>query len=511
MNINNELSALGLKPTKKVYRNLIAPELVEMAVRSEEGYLADNGALVVRTGKRTGRSPGDRFIVKDETTVGTVDWNNINIPVSEELFDKLYKQAVDYISSKDIFVFDGFSGTDTDHRLPLRVVTTHAWHSLFAHTLFVRPKPDELAKHVPSFHIINAYGLEIKPNEVFVAVNFKKKVILVIGTGYGGEMKKGMFAVMNYLLPERGVFPMHCSANVGKGGDVALFFGLSGTGKTTLSADQERRLIGDDEHGWSDKGVFNFEGGCYAKVIRLSSLAEPQIYNAIRFGSILENVITREDRSIDYDSDKITENTRATYPVEYIPNCVTSGIGGHPKNIFFLTCDAFGVLPPIAKLTPSLAMYHFISGYTAKVAGTEVGITEPKATFSACFGAPFLPHHPGRYATMLGEQLKKYGPNCWLVNTGWSGGAYGIGRRMKISLTRSLLTAALDGKLDKVNFLPDPIFKVLVPSDLTPKDTWKDASAYNAQATKLAGLFIENFKKYRQGVSPEVIAAGPSL
>lgn len=512
--MGSTLEQLGFKPKGNVHHNLSVPKLMELALLRGEGHLASNGALVVRTGERTGRSPFDRFIVKEGATSGSIDWNTINQPASEELFDRLYKLAVDYMSGRDIFVFDGFVGADQRYRLPLRVVTTMAWHSLFAHTLFIRPKEGESV--TPEFHVINAFGLEIDP-KVFVAINLKKRIILVIGTGYGGEMKKGVFSVMNYLLPEKGVLPMHCSANVGKDGDTALFFGLSGTGKTTLSADPRRRLIGDDEHGWSDNGIFNFEGGCYAKAIRLSLKSEPQIFNAIRSGSILENVVTRENQSIDYDSSEITENTRATYPVEYIPNCVTEGVGGHPRNIFFLACDAFGVLPPISKLTPAQAMYHFISGYTAKVAGTEVGIVEPKAAFSTCFGAPFLPRHPGVYASMLGERLKRHNTNCWLVNTGWSGGAYGTGQRMSIEITRSLLIAVLEGGLEKEKFESDPVFNLQVPrhcdgvpSDvLTPQNTWKDKAAYDRQAVRLAELFRENFKKYQEGVSDEVLKGGP--
>jgi phosphoenolpyruvate carboxykinase (ATP) len=355
-------------------------------------------------------------------------------------------------------------------------------------------------------------------SETFVGVSLEKRIILVVGSGYCGEIKKSIFTVMNYLLPERNVFPMHCSANVGEGGDTALFFGLSGTGKTTLSADPRRRLIGDDEHGWTDKGIFNFEGGCYAKVIRLSEEAEPQIYNAIRFGSVMENVITDEvTGAIDYDDDSITENTRATYPVEFIPNCVIPGVGGHPKNVIFLTCDAFGVLPPIAKLTPEMAMYHFISGYTAKLAGTEVGIDEPEATFSTCFGAPFMPRHPSVYAKFLGERLQKHDAQCWLVNSGWSGGPHGEGDRMKIQITRALLDAVFAGQLNDVEFAPDPIFKVLVPKEcpgvpsevLTPKNTWKDGAAYDQKASELAQKFQENFKKFADGVDEKVIAAGP--
>ncbi|MFH1654343.1 MAG: phosphoenolpyruvate carboxykinase (ATP) [Pseudomonadota bacterium] len=523
MNEHHILDALNIVPKKQLFQNLSVKELIDIALKKDEGTLAGNGALVVRTGERTGRSPFDRFIVEDEETKKNVDWNLVNRPVSEELFDKIYQLATEFISSNDIFVFDGFAGNDERYRLPIRVVTTKAWHSLFATTLFVRPKKEELDGHEAGFTVVNAFGLDLNKDELglkskaFIAVNFKKKIILVTGSSYGGEMKKGIFAVMNYLLPPKNVFPMHCSANIGEALDTALFFGLSGTGKTTLSADPLRKLIGDDEHGWTDFGIFNFEGGCYAKAINLSQEAEPQIFDAIRSGSILENVILKDDGSVDYDSDKITANTRATYPLDHIPNAVVSGMGDHPKNIFFLTCDAFGVLPPISKLNPNQAMYHFISGYTAKVAGTEVGITEPSATFSACFGAPFLPRHPGIYAKLLGEKMQKHKTNVWLLNTGWSKGAFGVGKRMKIAITRALISAALSGKIDNVEYSTDPNFNVLIPEScegvasemLVPKNTWADKSAYDVTAKKLSTLFKENFKKFEDGVSKEIILAGP--
>jgi len=510
----------------KVSRNLTVEELVEIAVGRGEGTLAANGALVTRTGERTGRSPNDRYLVEDGWSKGRVAWGKVNKPVSVETFERLLERATDYLCERDRFVFDGFVGADAKYRMPLRVIAEKAWHALFATTLFIRPTAEELAGMKPEFTVIDAMDLRIDPKEygirsgTFVSISFEKKIILIIGSGYGGEIKKSIFSVMNGLLPDKGVFPMHCSANVGAGGDVALFFGLSGTGKTTLSADPSRRLIGDDEHGWSNHGVFNFEGGCYAKVIRLSKEAEPQIYNAIKFGSLIENVIIdSESLEPDYDDDAITENTRATYPVEHIPGCVIPGIGAHPRNIIFLTCDAFGVLPPIAKLTPAMAMYHFLSGYTAKLAGTEVGIDEPEATFSTCFGAPFMPLAPTVYAKLLGERMARHETSCWLVNSGWSGGPYGEGKRMSIAITRALLAAALDGKLGGVGYDRDPIFNVLVPDScpgvpsevLVPRNTWKDKEAYDAKAGQLARLFAKNFEQYADQAGSDVVEAGPRL
>lgn len=510
----------------RLFGNLPPAKLVELSIERGEGTLAANGALVVRTGERTGRSPNDRFVVRGKWAEKNVWWGPVNKPVSTEIFDKLLERVTDYLKDRERFVFQGFVGADPKYRLPVRVISEKAWHALFATTLFVRPTKDELSKIKPEFTVIDATGMEIDPVEfgirsgTFVGISFEKKIILAIGTGYGGEIKKGVFSIMNGLLPGREVFPMHCSANVGANGDTALFFGLSGTGKTTLSADPLRRLIGDDEHGWSNSGIFNFEGGCYAKVIRLSEEAEPQIFNAIKFGSILENVIVDpETRKIDYNADTITENTRATYPVEYIPNCIIPGVGSHPKHVFFLTCDAFGVLPPIARLTPEMAMYHFLSGYTAKLAGTEVGVTEPQATFSACFGAPFLPLHPTTYAKLLGEKLSRHNTNCWLVNSGWSGGPYGEGSRMKISVTRALLAAALAGSLEKCSFAPDPVFNILVPNNcpgvpaeaLVPKNTWRDKSSYDIKATELAKRFHDNFEQYAEYAGSKIVAAGPRI
>lgn len=518
---------LKIRTSGKVYRNLPIPELVERAINRQEGRLAANGALLIdrNNGTRFGRSPNDRFIVK---TAGTDDvwWGDINKPISEENWNKVFAAARDYLQNKDIFVFDGFAGADTNHRLQVRVVAEKAWHALFAATLFIRPGKKDKIDNNPQFTVLNVcdfYPQNWKEmglnSDVFILVNFKENIILIGGSHYGGEIKKGIFSVMNYLLPKKGIFPMHCSANINHQNETALFFGLSGTGKTTLSADPERRLIGDDEHGWTDNGVFNFEGGCYAKCIKLSREAEPQIFDAIRFGSILENVVVDENRIPDYDSDKITENSRATYPTSHIDNCVQEGTGTHPRNIFFLAADAFGVLPPIARLTPEQAMYHFLSGYTAKLAGTEAGITEPTATFSACFGAPFMVHHPFTYAKMLGENMTKHNTRIWLVNTGWSGGAYGVGSRMKIKYTRALLKAALDGSLNQVKFKKDPIFGVDIPDScpgvpeeiLTPINTWQDKAAFRKTAADLANRFAKNFAKFEAQVDPEVKNAGPCM
>jgi phosphoenolpyruvate carboxykinase (ATP) len=516
----------GIRTSGKVYSNLSSPALVEHALRREEGFLASNGALVVRTGSRTGRSPNDKFTVEDSTTKEKVWWGKVNRPVSAETFDRLVDRAKKHLSDRDLFLFDGFVGADPATRIGVRVIAEKAWHALFARTLFRRPTAEELSRHQADYTVIGACEGLADPekdgvsSEVFVGIDFSRKIILILGSHYAGEIKKALFTVMNFLLPQRGIFPMHCSANVGKNGETALFFGLSGTGKTTLSADPARRLIGDDEHGWSDTGVFNFEGGCYAKCIHLSQEAEPQIYNAIRFGSVLENVVVdTETRAIDYDDGSVTENTRATYPVDYIDNCVLEGVGGHPRTIMLLTCDAFGVLPPIAKLTPDLAMFHFLSGYTAKLAGTEAGIDEPQATFSTCFGAPFLPLHPTTYAGMLGEKMKKHDTRVYLVNTGWSGGSFGVGKRMSIKLTRALVTAALDGVLEKQAFKEDPVFKVLVPEScpdvdsqvLVPRNTWKDKKAYDEKAKHLAGLFVKNFEQYRSEASEDVVAAAPKV
>ncbi|AOQ24854.1 Phosphoenolpyruvate carboxykinase [Moorella thermoacetica] len=517
------LEGLGLINPGNIYRNLPVARLVEMALARGEGVLASNGALSVRTGKYTGRSPNDRFMVDTPSVHDTISWGAVNQPLEEARFEALFRRLAAYLQGRDLFIFDGFVGADPAYRMPIRVVNQYAWQNLFVHQLFVRPSAAELEAHEPQFTVICAPGFQATPevdgtlSEAFVVLNFDRRLIIIGGTSYAGEMKKSIFTVMNYLLPERGVCPMHCSANMGPAGDTALFFGLSGTGKTTLSADPERRLIGDDEHGWSDHGIFNFEGGCYAKCIKLSAEHEPQIWNAIRFGSVLENVAVDPDsRAIDYDCDALTENTRAAYPVDFIPNAVIPGIGGHPRTVVFLTADAFGVMPPIAKLTREQAMYHFLSGYTSKLAGTERGITDPQATFSTCFGAPFLPRSPRVYADLLGERIAKHGASVYLVNTGWTGGPSGIGRRMSLPYTRAMVRAAIKGELEGVEFVPDPVFGILVPTScpgvpaevLNPRHTWQDKEKYDAMARKLAGLFAENFTKFRD-VPEEIRAAGP--
>jgi phosphoenolpyruvate carboxykinase (ATP) len=514
------LDNLGLKNVGQVYWNLSIPELVEQATERKEGVLASNGALCVTTGKYTGRSPNDKFIVDETSIHDEVDWNKINVPITSENFNRLYERMLAYIQGRDLYVFDGYVGADPNYRLSVRVINELASQNLFIHQMCLRPTPEELENHTPDFTVIALPGLQGDPtmdginSEAFIVLSFDKRLVLIGGSKYSGEMKKSIFSYMNYLMTKRDVLPMHCSANIDDDGNTALFFGLSGTGKTTLSADPTRHLIGDDEHGWSDHGTFNFEGGCYAKTIRLSKENEPQIWDAIRFGAILENVILDERTRVpDYDNGSLTENTRVAYPVEYIPNCVIPGIGGHPKTVIFLTADAFGVLPPISKLTHRQAIYHFMSGYTSKVAGTERGITEPQATFSACFGQPFLPLPAAVYGQMLYDKLDKYNAQVYLVNTGWTGGPYGVGLRMKLPLTRAMISAALNGSLDSVAFKPHPIFKVLVPetvpgienSDiLDPQKTWSDPAAYEEKAKALAKRFVENFKQFK-GVAPEVI------
>ncbi len=520
------LAPTGLSTKGNVLANAPTARLVEEALARKEGFLASNGAMVVRTGARTGRSPKDKFIVEEPATKDSIWWGAVNAPFPRDSFEPLLARVREHLATRDLFTFDGFAGADTSLRLPVRVIAEKAWHALFARTLFIRPTAAELATFAPGFTIINACEMSADPrrdcthSDAFVIVSLEKKLVIIGGTHYAGEMKKSIFTILNYTLPERGVFPMHCSANIGASGDTALFFGLSGTGKTTLSADPARRLIGDDEHGWSDTGVFNFEGGCYAKCIKLSREAEPQIYNAIRFGSVLENVVVdANSREIDYDDGSLTENTRATYPVDYIDNCVIPGVGGHPKTILFLTCDAFGVLPPISRLSTDQAKFHFISGYTAKVAGTEAGVTEPTATFSTCFGAPFLPRHPAEYAKLLGEKLAKHGSRVFLVNTGWSGGGHGVGKRMSIKLTRSLVSAALSGALDNVEMAQHPVFGVSIPKSapgvpegvLDPRATWSDKAAYDGKANHLAKLFVENFEKYKSGAEASVAAAAPKV
>ena len=521
------LDVLGIKNINNVYWNLTTPALYEQIIRRREGVLAHQGPIMVRTGAFTGRSPNDKFIVKEPTTEDAISWGKVNRPFSVENFDRLYHRVLAYLQGNDVFVQDCYAGADEIFRIPIRVITEYAWHNQFARNMFLRIRDLETYKTFkPEFTIIDLPKFHAFPeldgtnSEAFVLVNFERKLILIGGTSYAGEIKKSVFTILNYLLPHQKVMSMHCSANQGQDGDVALFFGLSGTGKTTLSADPDRALIGDDEHGWSDNGVFNFEGGCYAKVIRLSKEAEPDIYETTRkFGTILENVVfDTHFRTVDLDDDTFTENTRAAYPITHIKNIVPDGRGGHPKNIVFLAADAFGVLPPISKLTPEQTMYHFLSGYTAKVAGTERGLgSEPQATFSACFGAPFMPLHPGVYARILGEKIKKHNVNCWLVNTGWVGGPYGTGKRISIKHTRALLTAAISGNLDKVEYREDPVFGLYVPvavanvptDVLNPRNTWKNKSDYDTKAADLAARFKQNFKEYESHVSPDVIAAGP--
>jgi phosphoenolpyruvate carboxykinase (ATP) len=525
--VHAQLAAAGIA-AGAIHRNLPAPELTARALARKEGILAANGALVVTTGERTGRSPADRYIVA-EPEAADVAWGGPNQACSPEYFERQVKRASEYLRAREVYIFDGFSGAEPAYRLPIRVVADATWHALFAHTLFVGPQPIELEGFAPGFTVVDCGALpaeaatgDCAPGDpaspVFIGISFSRRLVLIIGTMYAGEIKKALFTVMNYLLPERDVLPMHCSATAGREGDVALYFGLSGTGKTTLSADPSRRLIGDDEHGWSDHGVFNFEGGCYAKVIHLSARAEPQIFAAIRFGSVLENVVVDPvTRAIDWDDGSITENTRATYPVDHIPGAVGSGMAGTPRTVFFLTCDSYGVLPPIARLTPEMAAYHFLSGFTARLAGTEDGVDDPEPTFSPCFGAPFMPRDPVVYATMLAERLQSAPTHCWLVNTGWSGGPYGVGKRMRISVTRNLLKAALTGAFEHVELRPHPVFGVLVPTHcpgvplklLDSRSTWADPSAYDASATALAGHFVENFGSFAGRVSSDIAAAGP--
>lgn len=504
----------------KVYRNLTVPELVEAALARHEGVLSSTGALRVATGKYTGRSPNDKFVVDSSGVHTDIAWTN-NRPMAVETFDRLYSRMLGYAQNREVFVFDGQAGTGPN-QLNVRFVNEFAWQSLFVHQLFIRPEnPNGLQ---PGFQVICMPGFKAAPeidgtnSEAFIVLNFERRMVLIGGTHYAGEMKKSIFSVMNYLLPHKDVLSMHCSANVGEKGDTALFFGLSGTGKTTLSADPKRRLIGDDEHGWDDTGIFNIEGGCYAKCIKLSREIEPQIWEAIKFGAVLENVaLDPATRVADYDNNEITENTRVAYPVDYISGAVVPGVGGHPKTVVFLTADAFGVLPPVAKLSGEQAMYHFLSGYTSKLAGTERGITEPQATFSTCFGAPFLPLSPLVYAELLGERLKRHNTNVFLINTGWSGGPYGVGKRISLPYTRAIVTAAIEGQLDGVKYELDPIFNVFVPVEcpgvpaqvLRPRDTWQDKAGYERTARDLARRFIENFTKFGGDVPEAIASAGP--
>jgi phosphoenolpyruvate carboxykinase (ATP) len=520
------LEKQGLAPSGSVHWNLTPPELVQAAARRDEGRIADMGSFVAITSPHTGRSPNDKFVVREPDSEQDVWWGKVNRAFPADKFDLLLADVRQHLNGQpELFVQDLYAGADTKYRLPVRFVTPNAWHALFVRNMFIRPEPSDLPTFDPRFSVIHAPEFQATPerhgtrSSTFIILSFAKRVILIGGTRYAGEMKKSIFTVMNYLMPKSGVLSMHCSANIGAAGDTALFFGLSGTGKTTLSADPERSLIGDDEHGWSEDGVFNFEGGCYAKVINLSPEGEPDIYRTTQmFGTILENVVLDEHtRRVKFEDQSITENTRASYPLHYIPNHVPSGRGGHPKNVIFLTADAFGVLPPIARLTPEQAMYYFLSGYTAKVAGTERGVTEPQATFSACFGAVFLVWHPFKYASMLGALLRKHGSRVWLVNTGWTGGAYGTGSRMKLAHTRAMISAALAGELDGVPTRTDPVFDLAVPVEIpevpkeimTPRDTWSDRSAYDTQAVKLAQMFVENFEQFAEHVTEEIRTAGP--
>ncbi len=520
------LERLGLHNVSRVHWNYSVAELYEEAIRRYEGMLTVGGPLVVNTGDHTGRSVNDKFIVREASSEADIWWGDVNRPISQEAFAGLRLRLLAYLQGRELFALDSWAGSDPKLRLPVRVVTETAWHSLFARNMFIRPSTEELADFTPEFTIIHAPNFHAVPevdstnSHVFIVVNFDARLVLIGGTSYAGEIKKSVFTVLNYLLPPRDVLPMHASVNVGRDGHAALFFGLSGTGKTTLSADPERTLIGDDEHGWGEHGVFNFEGGCYAKVINLSAEAEPEIHATTQmYGTVLENVVVDSDlRVLDLDDASLTENTRASYPLSFIPNVAESGIAGHPKDIVMLTADAFGVLPPIAQLTPEQAMYHFLSGYTAKVAGTEKGLgNEPSATFSTCFGAPFMPRHPSVYAKMLGERISRHGSNCWLVNTGWTSGAYGVGHRMPIAYTRALLKAALDGVLAETPTRRDENFGFTVPEHcpqvpdalMRPRETWSDSAAYDETAKKLVGRFQENFAQFEAYVDADVKAAAP--
>ncbi len=527
-NPNASVADLGLKNVATAYWNLSPAELVEDTILQGMGELTNTGALAIDTGEFTGRSPKDKFTVLDAETENTVMWGDINIKFDPAKFDQIYTRMQAYLTNREVYVRDAYACADQRYRLNVRVVTEYPWQNLFANNLFLRPTNKEIETIQPDWVIVNAPGFMADPaidgtrQHNFAMINFTKKMILIGGTGYTGEIKKGIFTVLNYILPQhKGVLSMHCSANIGEKGDTALFFGLSGTGKTTLSADPNRGLIGDDEHGWSDDSVFNFEGGCYAKCVNLSAEKEPQIFKAIRFGSLLENIeFVPGTTSPDYDNVSKTENTRVAYPIDFIDNAVEPSVATPPKNIFFLTCDAFGVLPPISRLSNEQAMYHFISGYTAKVAGTEMGITEPTTTFSACFGKAFLPLHPAKYAELLGKKLKD-NPDIkvWLVNTGWSGGAFGVGLRMKLSYTRAMISAALNGEFDKVKFEEMPIFRLQIPTTCTnvpddilnPRKTWKDTAAFDQTASDLATKFVKNFTQYAEGCSAEILSAAPSV
>ncbi len=520
------LDAQGIATGAGIFWNLTTAPLVEHAIRRGEGLLAKEGPLVVRTGHHTGRAAKDRFIVRDSTSEHQVWWGKSNKPMDPEAFDRLYEDFMVALADKDmLFAADLYGGSQLEHRVKVRVINELAWHNLFIRTLLVRPETEELADFVPEFTMIDLPSFRADPErhgcrtETVIAVNLEKKLVLIGGSAYAGEMKKSVFGLLNFILPPEGIMPMHCSANIGPKGDTAIFFGLSGTGKTTLSADPNRTLIGDDEHGWSDTAVFNFEGGCYAKMIRLSAEAEPEIYATTkRFGTVLENVVMDPiTRELDLDDNSLAENSRGAYPIDFIPNSSAENMGPLPKNVVMLTADAFGVLPPIAKLTPDQAMYHFLSGYTAKIAGTEIGVTEPEATFSTCFGAPFMPRHPSVYGNLLKQRIARGGVDCWLVNTGWTGGKYGVGKRMPIKATRTLLNAALDGSLKSATFRKDPNFGFEVPvavpgvdqSILDPRGTWADPAEYDRMAAKLVDLFVENFAQFADQVDEGVRQAAP--
>ncbi|MDY6993948.1 MAG: phosphoenolpyruvate carboxykinase (ATP) [Pseudomonadota bacterium] len=515
----------GLSNLNDIYWNLNTPALYEQIIKRGEGILSHLGPVVVRTGHHTGRSANDKFIAKEATTEQQISWGKINRPIGSEQFDSLHQRLDLHLQTQDVYVQDCFVGASAQHRLPIRIITQYAWHNLFARNMFIQATPEELVNHVPEFTVIDAPRFHANPkldnthSETFIIINFAKKLVLIGGTSYAGEIKKSIFSVMNYLLPQKQVLPMHCSANINPQGETALFFGLSGTGKTTLSADASKTLIGDDEHGWDEEGIFNFEGGCYAKLINLSPTAEPEIYETTRrFGTILENVaIDAHTRRIDLDNNSFTENTRGSYPISHIANATRTGLGGHPKNVIFLSADAFGVLPPIAKLTKAQAMYHFLSGYTAKVAGTERGITEPMPNFSTCYGAPFMPLQPQRYAELLGQKLEQHHVDIWLINTGWTSGPYGVGERIKIAYTRAMVNAILDGTLKEVPTQIEPFFGLQVPTQcpgvateiLNTRNTWANAADYDAQAAKLAKMFADNFQQYAKHATTEILNAGP--
>ncbi|MEK3798243.1 phosphoenolpyruvate carboxykinase (ATP) [Peribacillus sp. FSL H8-0477] len=523
LDISNELHQL--LSGNNIHVQLSVPQLVEKVLSRNEGQLTSTGAVKAETGKYTGRSPKDKYIVDEKAVHEKIDWGTVNQPISSEVFAKLYDKVLQYLKQKDeVFVFKGFAGADKQHQLPIQIINEYAWHNLFAHQLFIRPNEEDLQDHLSEFTVISAPNFKADPavdgtqSETFIIISFERRTVLIGGTEYAGEMKKSIFSVMNFLLPEKGILPMHCSANVGREGDVALFFGLSGTGKTTLSADSNRKLIGDDEHGWSSNGVFNIEGGCYAKCINLSREKEPQIFDAIRFGAVLENVVLNPDTRIaDYDSSALTENTRAAYQIQSIDNIVDPSVAGHPTTIIYLTADASGVLPPISKLTKEQAMFHFLSGYTSKLAGTERGITSPEATFSTCFGSPFLPLPAVRYAEMLGEKIDEHSAKVFLVNTGWTGGEYGVGSRMKLAYTRAMVQAALEGELTNVETIKDEVFGFDIPLHvpgvpdevLQPTRTWEDKDAYKAKAIELAQKFNENFKQFSNVASTIKDLGGP--